>query len=67
MGFFFLTLEPGFAATAPFGRGDFEYEGWFYVGVFRPYWPFTGHVGYRYESAGRFRAHYFSMGFQALF
>jgi hypothetical protein len=67
LGFFFVSVEPGYAATVVFGRGDVDHEAWIHIGIGRPLWPFSGHIGYRYHGADRFRAHYLSIGFQALF
>lgn len=67
VGMFFITLEGGYAGTLPFNRGDMDSEVWAHVGIGRPRWTFSGHVGYRYQSTGRFAAHYLSVGFQAAF
>ncbi|MCA8916853.1 MAG: hypothetical protein KDB90_15780 [Planctomycetes bacterium] len=67
IGFFLVSFEGGYSATLAFGRGEMDHEAWVHLGVGRPYSPFSGHVGYDYQTTCRFAAHYFSMGFQAAF
>jgi len=67
VGMFIFTLEGGYAGTLAFNRNDIDSEAWAYLRVGRPKWVFSGHVGYRYQTTGRFTAHYLSVGFQAAF
>lgn len=68
LGIMLLRLEPGVAATWNFGtRGPLDVEAWAKLGIGRPISPFSGHIGYTYHSTGRFRTHYFSAGFRAMF
>jgi hypothetical protein len=64
IGLGFVSIEPGYAASIPFGRSGVHSEAWINIGAGRPYWPFSGHVGYRFHWMGRFSAHFVSVGFQ---
>jgi hypothetical protein len=68
VGAWFMSLEAGGAMTSNFDRlTPFDAEGWFRLGIARPWMPLSGHIGYAYHSTWRFKTHFFTVGLRMLF